>query len=98
IMTVLLPCSWSYVDIATSLEPGATNDVYAGWIGFFRAPNVVEMVEGIRRTYDETSRRAAVRSERRAELSRIFAMSCRFELGFWEMAYRLERWPDRADV
>jgi thiaminase (transcriptional activator TenA) len=99
IVAVLLPCSWSYVDIATSLEPSAsTNPVYADWIGYFRAPEIVEVVAGIRRYFDELARRAALGPERRAELTRIFATSCRWEHAFWEMAYRLERWPDLAAV
>jgi thiaminase/transcriptional activator TenA len=95
ITAVLLPCAWSYVEIATALEPAATtNDVYAGWIGFFGSPEVIEMVAGIRRSFDELTRRASLGPERRVELSRIFATSSRMEHAFWEMAYRLEQWPD----
>jgi thiaminase/transcriptional activator TenA len=97
IMAALLPCSWSYVEIATTLEPAATtNEVYAGWIGFFRSPEVFEMVAGIRRTFDELT--MALGPERRAELTRTFATSCRWEHAFWGMAYRLEQWPDLAVV
>jgi thiaminase/transcriptional activator TenA len=99
IMAVLLPCSWSYVEIATALEPAATaNEVYAGWIGFFRSPEVVEMVAGIRRDFDELARGARLGPERRTGLTRTFATSCRWEHAFWEMAYRLEQWPDLAAV
>jgi thiaminase (transcriptional activator TenA) len=97
IMAVLLPCSWSYVEIATALEPAAAaNEVYAGWIGFFRSPEVVEMVAGIRSVFDELARRAS--PGRHPELSRIFATSSRLEHSFWEMAYRLEQWPDLTAV
>lgn len=95
IMAVLLPCAWSYVEIATGLEPGATaNDVYAGWVDFFRSPEVVRMIEAMRRDFDRACDHPSVGADRRAELARIFAMSSRLELGFWEMAYHLEQWPD----
>ena len=95
IMALLLPCAWSYVDIAVGLGPApTTNEVYAGWVSFFASREVVEMVTGMRGDFDRSCRDAALDQSRRAELSRIFATSCRLELGFWEMAYRLERWPD----
>jgi thiaminase (transcriptional activator TenA) len=95
IMAVLLPCAWSYVEIATGLEPGATtNDVYSGWVDFFRSPEVVLMIEAMRRDFDRACDHPSVGADRRAELARIFAMSSRLELGFWEMAYHLEQWPD----
>jgi thiaminase/transcriptional activator TenA len=95
VMAVLLPCAWSYVEIATGLEPGATtNDVYAGWVDFFRSPEVVRMIEAMRRDFDRACDHPSVGADRRAELAHIFAMSSRLELGFWEMAYHLEQWPD----
>ena len=99
IMALLLPCAWSYVEIAARLEPAAaSNEVYAGWVRFFRSPEIVEMVASMRRDFDALSRDGALGARRRAELSRTFATSSRLEYGFWEMAYRLEQWPDPTTV
>ena len=97
IMAALLPCAWTYVEIAEALQERTetTHPVYRGWIAYFTLPQTVEMVADMRRDFD-----ALVLEEteaRRRELAQIFATSSRLERGFWEMAYTLEQWPDLLD-
>lgn len=96
IMAALLPCSWSYVEISTALRArtDGTHPVYAGWIAYFSKPQVVEMVAGMRRDFDELLAEEATSDARRREIGHIFATSSRLERSFWEMAYTLEQWPD----
>jgi thiaminase/transcriptional activator TenA len=96
IMAALLPCAWSYVEIAERLaaERTSTPEVYADWVGYFSLPATVEMVVSMRRDFDTLAREAGLTTARRRELGEIFAMSSRLERGFWEMAYSLEQWPD----
>lgn len=98
ILAALLPCSWSYVEIATSLadRTDTTHPVYAEWITYFRRPETVEVVEGMRRDFDALADRELRDDAHRREIAGVFATSSRLELGFWEMAYRLEQWPDDA--
>ena len=52
-MAALLPCTWSYADIAVSLRDRiAEHPVYAGWVGFFADPAYVELIAGRRATLD----------------------------------------------
>jgi thiaminase/transcriptional activator TenA len=96
IMAALLPCAWSYVEIAHRLAAAgtATNEVYADWIAYFTLPANVEMVASMRRDFDRLALEGGLGAAKRAELGRIFATSSRLERGFWEMASTLERWPD----
>jgi thiaminase (transcriptional activator TenA) len=99
IMASLLPCAWSYVEIATALQERTdrTHPVYAGWIAYFSRPNVVEMVREMRRDFDVMMIEEAMSEVREREIAHIFATSSRLERAFWEMAYTLEQWPDLGE-
>ena len=99
IMASLLPCAWSYVEIATALADRVDRDhpVYADWVGYFSLLENVEMVAQMRRDFDRLVEEEASRGARWEEIDRIFATSSRLEHQFWEMAYTLERWPDLAE-
>ena len=96
IMAALLPCAWSYVEIAARLtEQGSTDhEVYADWVGYFTLPANVEMVASMRADFDRLAVEGELGGAKREELRQIFATSSRLERGFWEMAYSLEQWPD----
>ena len=96
IMAVLLPCAWSYVEIAQRLAAQGTSghEVYADWIAYFTLPANVEMVASMRGDFDRLALEGGLGTAKRAELGEIFATSSRLERGFWEMAYTLEQWPD----
>ena len=96
IMAALLPCAWSYVEIAQRLAAGtpSTHEVYADWIGYFTLPANVQMVASMREDFDRLAIEEGLGAPRRRELGEIFAMCSRLERGFWEMSYNLEQWPD----
>jgi thiaminase/transcriptional activator TenA len=95
IMAALLPCTWSYAEIAAGLKDEiAPHPVYADWVSFFASDGFVELIAGRRRTLDELA--AGLDASRRRQLSQIFTMSTRLEQRFWDMAYNLEQWPDLA--
>jgi thiaminase/transcriptional activator TenA len=96
IMAALLPCAWTYVEIAAALQERTetTHPVYRGWIAYFTLPQNVEMVADMRRDFDALILEEATSEARRRELARMFATSSRLERSFWEMAYTLEQWPD----
>jgi thiaminase/transcriptional activator TenA len=93
VMASLLPCAWSYIEIAQRLRRETTSEhpVYAGWIAYFSLPANVEMVTSMRRDLDALVAEEGLTAARRGELAQIFATSSRLEHGFWEMAYTMER-------
>jgi thiaminase/transcriptional activator TenA len=100
IMAALLPCAWSYVEIATSLRDRTdeTHPIYSEWISYFSLEETIAVVSNMRRDFDRLAQEEATTDGRRREIANAFAMSSRLELGFWEMAYTFERWPDEDRV
>jgi thiaminase/transcriptional activator TenA len=94
LMAAFLPCTWSYAEIAVALEGGiAAHPVYEDWVRFFADPGYVALIASRRDTLDALA--AGLPGPRRRRLGDIFTMSARLERAFWDMAYRLETWPDR---
>jgi thiaminase/transcriptional activator TenA len=95
ITAAILPCSWSYIEIARGLKDQlAEHPVYSDWVGFYLQEEEADLVMNMRETFDEMTRREAVSDDRRRRLAEIFMMSSRLEGMFWEMAYTLDQWPD----
>ena len=96
IIAAILPCSWSYIEIARDLKGEvAAHPVYSDWVGFYLSEEEANLVTNMRETFDDMAREEGPLSEfRRRELAEIFAMSSRLEGMFWEMAYTLDQWPD----
>jgi len=97
VMASVLPCSWSYVEIAGRLREevrAPSGSVYRGWIDFFALPANAEVVAAIRGSFDELA--ADANAQRRRSLTTIFATSSRLEADFWEMAYTMAQAPSLA--
>ncbi len=97
VMTAIMPCAWSYGEIAAALprEAASNHPVYGAWIGFFASDEYAALVERMKGELDDLARREGAGVE---ALGEIFTMGARLELGFWEMAYTLEQWQDVALV
>jgi thiaminase (transcriptional activator TenA) len=99
IMAAVLPCAWSYVEIASGLAGQiAGHRLYADWVGFYRKADVVALVGEMRDSFDAMARRAAPGPEGRQRLAEIFMTSSRLEGAFWDMAYTLDQWPDLSGL
>jgi thiaminase (transcriptional activator TenA) len=95
IVAAVLPCAWSYVEIADRLAgERADHPVYSEWVGFYLTDEVCGLVGTMREVFDSMAREAHLGPARRRRLAEIFAMSSRLEGAFWEMAYTLDQWPD----
>ena len=98
IMAAILPCAWSYAEIAGRLaDEIADHPVYRDWVGFYTTDEVLGLVRQMRQSFDEMAVQAAPGPQARQRLAEIFATSSRLEGAFWEMAYTLDQWPDLAD-
>jgi len=97
ITAAILPCSWSYIEIARGLKDQlAEHPVYADWVGFYLQEEEADLVKNMRETFDQMTRREVMSDDRRRQLGEIFTMSSRLEGMFWEMVYTLDQWPDLA--
>lgn len=95
ILTAVVPCTWSYGDIASALlARGLVREhpVYAEWIRFFGLPEYGAVIAGMRA---DLERLAAGADEATFErLIELFRTSTRLERAFWDMAYEAAHWPD----
>ena len=95
ITAAILPCSWSYLEIAAELKDEiADHPVYSDWVAFYLQDEEADLVRNMRETFDDMTRDGAVSDDKREQLAEIFMMSSRLEGMFWEMAYTLDQWPD----
>jgi thiaminase/transcriptional activator TenA len=95
ITAAILPCSWSYIEIAAGLKGEiAEHPVYSDWVAFYLQQEEADLVMNMRETFDHMTRDGAIGDEQRQALAEIFMMSSRLEGMFWEMAYTLDQWPD----
>jgi thiaminase (transcriptional activator TenA) len=95
ITAAILPCSWSYIEIAAGLKDEiAEHPVYSDWVAFYLRQEEADLVMNMRETFDDMTRDGAVSAGKRRQLAEIFMMSSRLEGMFWEMAYTLDQWPD----
>ena len=95
ITAAILPCSWSYIEIARGLQDQLVqHPVYSEWVGFYLQEEEAALVMNMRETFDEMTRREVMSGDRRRQLAEIFMMSSRLEGMFWDMAYTLDQWPD----
>ncbi len=99
IVAAILPCAWSYAEIAGRLAGELVDHpVYSDWVGFYLTDKMSNLVLSMRDDFDSMARDANLSSRRTQRLAEIFAMSSRLEGAFWEMAYTLDQWPDLRGV
>lgn len=97
VMTALLPCAWSYADIALGIaDEIAEHPIYSDWIRFFAGTEYVDSIAERRAMLDRVA--AGVDESRLRRLGALFATAARLELAFWEMAYTQEQWPDLEEA
>jgi thiaminase/transcriptional activator TenA len=85
-LTAVLPCQWSYGELARPLmERTPADPIYADWIGMFGSTGyegqVAETTALLDRLTDPDD------ANRMAALGEIFERSTHYEVAFWDMAY-----------
>jgi thiaminase/transcriptional activator TenA len=95
-LTAVLPCQWSYAEIARPLTERRPDDpIYADWIAVFGNDDYDDLVAQTTALLD---RLVDVDDGRRMSLlARIFERSTRYEAEFWDMAYGATRRTGPAD-
>ena len=85
-LTAVLPCQWSYGEIAKPLmAQRPTDPIYADWIALFGNPAYDALVSASTALLDRLADPDDEAQMRR--LSQIFERSTQYEVAFWDMAY-----------
>lgn len=93
VMAAILPCTWSYGEIASRLSGDIKeHEIFAGWIRFFGSDAYSDVVQRMCRDLERLAQENPSVPEERLE--ELFARSVQLEEGFWDMALALEHWPD----
>jgi thiaminase/transcriptional activator TenA len=93
LVAALLPCMWGFSEIGLRLveEPRPPDERLSKWIDSYASIEFADLAAWCRDLLDRVAQGAG-----RDQLARIrdaFLTSSRYELLFWEMAWRLETWP-----
>jgi len=88
----VLPCYWIYWEVGKELRrKGSPDPRFQRWIDTYSGPDFGGYVQEV---LDVTNRLAAgLSGEERAQMHWHFRATSRYEWMFWEMGYRMERWP-----
>jgi thiaminase (transcriptional activator TenA) len=93
LIAALLPCMWGFCEIGQRLAQGPrpADERYVKWIEMYSSAEFVELAEWCRGLVDQLA--AGLPEEMLQRMEDAFLTSSRYELRFWEMAWRQERWP-----
>jgi len=90
-LTAILPCFWSYYEIAKYHENDLRNNnnaLYKEWGSVYLSKEYIKIVDMLKRLVDSLGDNHPY-----DRLRRIFLIGSRYEYMFWDMAYKTEKWP-----
>lgn len=89
----LLPCMWAFSEIGQRLaeQPLPKDQRYAKWIAMYSSKEFADLAQWCRDLLDSLA--AGLPERELQKLETAFLTSSRYEWQFWEMAWKMERWP-----
>lgn len=97
IIAAILPCYWLYLEVGEFLKECQPEEpVYQQWIAAYNGEWFKELVDEQIQRLDELAEKAT--PEARERMKEQFLISSYYEYYFWEMAYSLEGWDEKAAV
>ncbi|MET1102224.1 MAG: TenA family protein [Pyrodictiaceae archaeon] len=90
-LVAVLPCFWSYEEIAMRHRDKLSSNpmrIYVEWAKTYLSREYHELVSRLRGAVDRLWDGGDT-----SKLERLFITASRYEYMFWDMAYRMEKWP-----
>lgn len=92
IIAAILPCYWIYHEIGERFEGAEPKEpIYQEWIAAYGGEWFGQLVQEQISRLDNLAENAS--NTERKKMTRHFLLSCQYEYLFWEMAFKLEKWP-----
>lgn len=90
IAAALLPCTWGYSELGRRLAaaPRSPEERYGRWIDLYAGDDFARLADWCRRVTEAEA--ATAGTSGRERMREAFLTSCRYELAFWELAWREE--------
>jgi len=89
-LTAILPCFWSYYEIALYNEGSMRhnkNEIYRRWCEVYLSKEYIKIVDILRSLVDKYGMNYEYE-----RLKNVFILGSRYELMYWDMAYKMEDW------
>lgn len=97
ILTAIMPCAWSYMDIALAHHSRhKEHPVYSEWMAFFSGNEYADRIAMLRGRLEKFA--VGLQDQRMPALIDIFKTACRLERAFWDMSYGCVQWPDLQEL
>lgn len=98
VLAAILPCYWLYYEIGERLKHCKPNHpIYAQWIEAYGSDWFKQLVEQQIARLNDIAKTAS--EKELVRMKQHFVISSQYEYLFWDMAYKLERWPiEEEDV
>ena len=88
----VLPCYWIYQEVGTRLAArGSPDPLYRRWIETYGGEEFGRVVREVLQLTDRIAEELT--PAQRVAAARHFVTASRYEWMFWEMGWRMERWP-----
>ena len=92
VLGAVLPCYWIYSEVGKALlEKGSPNPRYQKWIDTYGGEEFGALVEAVLDLIDRVCK--DLNPAQKANVTRAFFTTSRYEWMFWDTAWRLEGWP-----
>lgn len=86
-----LPCFWTYAEVAKRHEGRLHYNkvrLYVSWARVYLSEGYLKIVEMLKELVNSLSAGSDV-----SKIKQLFLTASKYEYMFWDMAYRMERWP-----
>lgn len=90
-LVATLPCFWTYLEIAELYKEALQvnpNEIYRSWGMVYLGKEYKDLVKKLKDAIERYGK-----EEEYERYRKLFITSSRYEWMFWDMAYRMEKWP-----
>ena len=90
-LAAMMACPWTYSELGEKYanSPAMKHPIFGPWLTIYQTPAMNSWLEELKNIIDKIP--AEQRIKRR--MIHNFVTACKLECMFWDMAYRMEKWP-----
>jgi len=92
-LAAMMACPWTYSELGEKFakSPAMKHPIYGPWLTIYQVPAMNSWLEELKTIIDKVSISTSQHVKRR--MIHHFITACKLECMFWDMAYRMEKWP-----
>jgi len=90
-LAAMMACPWTYAELGTRYanSPAMKHRIYGPWLAIYQTQAMNSWLEELKNIIDNVSAEARIKHR----MIHYFVTACKLECMFWNMAYRMEKWP-----